>query len=87
MSGNTSPVLIGDGTRDSPIALVDDNDHTIQEHPRSPAKRMKMENGDSVRVAVNRPIGSDGVQPADSIAADTKKRKRSSISDVVRIPF
>ncbi|KAF9513539.1 hypothetical protein BS47DRAFT_1393255 [Hydnum rufescens UP504] len=81
-SGRTSPMLFGDGTRDSPIALVDDNDHTNQEQGRSPVKRMKMENGEGLHVPLDRPIASDTIQPADSHSMDSKKRKRSSVSDV-----
>jgi hypothetical protein len=76
-------MLFGDGTHDSPIALVDDNDHTNQDQGRSPVKRMKMENGEGLHVPLDRPVASDTIQPADSHSMDSKKRKRSSVSDVV----
>lgn len=77
------PRVVGDGTRDSPIALLDDGDPKAEsdEYYEASAKRMKMANGERV--------GVPGITQLPTVARaengdNSRKRKHANIAEVVR---
>jgi len=78
------PRMVGDGTRDSPIALLDDGDPKADsdEYHETSAKRMKMANGERVGLpnTAQVPITTSRAENADNV----RKRKHSNIATEVR---
>lgn len=81
ISNGPLPRMVGDGTRDSPIALLDDGDTKMVDdsHHNADAKRLKMANGSSVGVAPPSQSHSGPVSVKHENGDTTRKRKHSSI--------
>lgn len=79
-SSGSIPLTVGEGTRDSPIALLDDGDERANN-----AKRMKMSNGDSVGVPGNLHTALSAVKLESTDGS--RKRKISNIGPGVRLPW
>lgn len=79
-SSGSIPLTVGEGTRDSPIALLDDGDERSNN-----AKRMKMSNGDSLGVPGNLHAALSAVKLESTDGS--RKRKISNILPGVRLRF
>lgn len=71
------PRMVGEGTRDSPIALLDDSESSKADDYQSASKRMKMANGESVGVPGNLHTALSAVKLENGDGS--RKRKISSI--------
>jgi poly(3-hydroxybutyrate) depolymerase len=78
------PRMVGDGTRDSPIALLDDGDPKADsgDYQEVSAKRMKMANGEKVGLPGSTPVPT--ATPKTENGDNTRKRKHSNIAAEVR---
>lgn len=78
------PRTVGDGTRDSPIALLDDADPKVEsgEYHEVSAKRMKMANGEKVGLPSSTQLPT--TTPKTENGDNSRKRKHSNIALEVR---
>lgn len=87
-SSGSVPRMTGEGTRDSPIALLDDGDAKMEDGTGHPvdAKRVKLANGSSIGVAAS-PAGISH-PPLSTMKSEngesTRKRKHSTGGSEVR---
>lgn len=84
VSSSSVPRIVGDGTRDSPIALLDDGDVKMEDGTRQGAdvKRVKLANGSSAGIAPSPSISHATPVKAENGEA-SRKRKHSSVGTEV----